>query len=173
MGVFILAPHLMRLQAAGYYGGDGLRREGLEGLSGEARSILLPGRLRPPTLPAPWPAGVAWHWRKGPQGWAEKPDPGIPLCALFSPPDRAVALRSLGKELAPTSTACLGTGPSGHLQQHPHHGSTMSPCLGAINTPPRVSGAPPATPTNPPGVKGQRGRQTRASVKNSGPRKAP
>lgn len=57
MGVFILAPHLMRLQAAGYYGGDGLRREGLEGLSGVRKpgpSCFQAGSARPPCqLPGP------------------------------------------------------------------------------------------------------------------------
>lgn len=152
----------MRPQAAGYYGGDGLRREGVEWLSGVRKpdpSRFQAGSARPPCqLPGTGEKLLRDGQRS--QSWAS--------VSARSPAlqDRAVALGSLGEAAAPASVSC-----GGHRAPRAGSPPPVSTCLGAIDTPPRAAGAPPATPTNPPGVKGQRGRRTRASVKNSGPRK--
>lgn len=161
----------MRPRAAGYYGEDGLRREGLEGLSGVRKpgpSHFQAGSACPPCqLPGPreLPGTGEKVLRDGQrsQTWAS-----LSACSPAPQTGQWPSGAWGRRQLLPAPPAG-DAGPSGHLHRHPHR----EPMSGGINTPPRASGALPATPTNPPGVKGQGGRRTRASVKSSGPRKAP
>lgn len=136
LGVFILASHLMRPRAAGYHGEDGLRREGLEGLSGSgSRSIPLPGRLRMPTCQLLARGELPGTGERS-SGMGREARPGHPSACSPAPQTGQWPSGAWGRRQLLPAPPAGDAGPSGHLHRHPHR----EPMSGGITTLPGPQG---------------------------------